>query len=280
MATAKEKKALEEQRAKAVSLNPEEMAEGGGLLDNIRATIKEATFVMTDYGGKSSMVRPAAHLVLEEPDGEIHDDQFWSCGKAEDWVPSDDGKYLIPTGLKTQIHKSSNLGMFLQSLMDCGFPADKFDADIGFLVGLEAHFQQVDTGREKKKSKDGTREYADTALCVAEIFNFPWEKKGGKSGGGKTAKKTAPKKAPKAQADDEGGRDGDLESEAMTVIMGIVAESGDDGIVKKALATAIMQAREGEDQKVTNKILKLAFSDAFLEGDGVPWTYEDGVLTM
>lgn len=288
MATAQEKKKAEEARAKAASLNPNDMATGGGLLDNIRATIVEAKFEMTDYGGRSPSKRPAAHLILEEPDGERHEDQWWSVGKPEEWMPSDDGAYIIPTGLRKQIHVSSKFGMLTQSALNCGFPEDKFDPDIGFLVGTEAHFQQVATGREKKKSKDGSREYEDTALCMAEIFKFPWEKAGAKSagaggkksGGASTGK--GKKAADKDPEPDTGGDDagGDVETAAQELIFEILVEAGGT-IQKKELAAKIMQARKDSgDNKGTNAMMKLAFNDGFLGSDVHPWSYDGGVLSV
>jgi hypothetical protein len=281
--TAKQKKEAEAQAAKAVSLNPDDMAEGGGLLDNIRATITDAKFVMTNYQGKSQIMRPAAHLTLTEiVDGEelVHDDQFWSCGKAEDWMPSDDGKYLIPTGMKKQIHKSSNFGMFLVSALDCGFPGDKFDSDISFLIGTEAHFHQIVVAdRGKTKTKDG-KEYDAQVMCLAEIFKFPWEKAKGKSA--KTSGKQSKGKGKgKAKAEPEADDGADLNADAQAIIMELLVEAGGE-MAKKDLASKIMQHQKdaGGDQKTTNQMLKLAFNDEYLGGDDQPWTYEDGVLTM
>jgi hypothetical protein len=50
--TAKQKKEAEAQAAKAVSLNPDDMAEGGGLLDNIRATITDAKVCNDELSGQ------------------------------------------------------------------------------------------------------------------------------------------------------------------------------------------------------------------------------------
>lgn len=285
MANAKEKKQAEEQAARAVSLCPDDMQEGGGLLDNIVITVKSAQFVVTDYGGKSKIKRPAAHLVLTEMvNGEEydHDDQFWSCGKMEDWVPSDDGKYLIPTGVKTQIHKSSNFGMLMASLMDNGWPKDKFDADIGFLTGAKFHMMQTASGRPDTE-KDG-KTYKDTVLCVAEILQYPWEegKKSGGGGGKKTAKKAPSKSAHKTQDEDSGSGSGDddLDADLAAIVLQLAIEAGEDGITKKALASKISAARKGEDQKVTNKMLAIVFKPGFLESEDAPWDFDGTTVTM
>jgi hypothetical protein len=298
MANAKEKAELEKQAAMAVSLCPDDMTEGGGLLNNVRVMITAARFEMTNYGGRAQMMKPAALLVLEEPDGTVHEDQWWSCGKAEDWMPSDDGKYLIPTGLQKQINKSSNFGMLMQSFMDCGFKADKFSADINFLVGTEFHLQQVVAeGRDKVKSKDGTKEYEPTVPCAAEIFKFPWDTKkaaSGNTGGSKTggtAKKTVAKKkaAAKVKPSDDGGsetvEDGgnDLEALAMEVILDTLSNSEDGSVAKKALPVKIMQymKENGHAQKVATDVNKLLFSsDEYLNREGQPWTYEGGIISL
>lgn len=284
MATGKQKKD-EEVRANAASLLYDDMDEGGGLLNDVIVTFKEPKFVRTNYGGKSSTYRPAAHILLVEDDGTTYDDQFWSAGKDTDWVPSDDGHYLVKVGAKSGISKSSNFGLLMKSLMENGFPKDKVDQDITFLDGVKVHLrQQVVADRDKVKSKDGTKEYDATVLAVAEIIEYPWEKKTGaaKSGGGK--KKAANKKA-QDQQEDGGGDDGaaDPEQAAVEYIVSKLAENP-EGVNKALLPSMLIKDKNAGnvdmDTGFANKVIAVIFKPGWAEQEGHPWTAEGGTLKL
>jgi hypothetical protein len=267
---------------KVASLLYDEMDEGGGLLNDIRATITKAEFVMTDYGGRAKMgKKPAAHLVLEEPDGTVHDDQWWTCGKTEDWVPSEDGHFLVPMGLKNQINKKSFLGRLLGSVMEQGFPKDKVSADIAFLEGLEAHWRQQSTGRKTQRDGKDT-EYDETVLCVAQIFKYPWEKKSG-GGGGKKSTSSGSKSAAKSVGSGGGGGSGDAggggnaEDVVTGFILGKIVENP-DGIAKADMPKMLMDnAKEMDwDVKLVQGMISAVFNPAWSESDERPWVVDGG----
>lgn len=274
-----------EKEQQGLSFAPDDMAEGGGLLDNIRATITGGAFEVTNYGGKAKQKVFAARLDLEEQNGTAHEDQWWKMGDVEDWVAINGGRGFDRAGVKDAVNKGTNFGIFMNSLIDAGFPADKLTPDIGCLFGLEAHFQQqIVEGRDKIKSKDGSKEYDPKVLCVAEIFSFPWEKKSkAKTGGGKKSSAKG-----KGTTESNGADTGveDATAQIITEILLEVAEQSEDGTVeipKKSLGTSIMKkakANDDIDPKMTNQMVKKAFEDEFLGAQDRPWTYEDGVLSM
>ena len=107
-------------------LRPSGFSEGGGLLDDVNATVKEARFEIFDYQGKGNAA-PSARFTLSLEDGsEVS--QNWSCGKATDWTPSEDGKTLVAIGRATSLNRQSNVALLLESIVNSGFPEDRISA--------------------------------------------------------------------------------------------------------------------------------------------------------
>ena len=254
----------------AVSLNPEDFTEGGGLIDDIDVILKENVFDMFDYNGTVQPGVPSLKITMDHEGDDVV--QYYSMGSANDWLPSEDGKQLIAVGKAQNIRLSSNGGIFLKSLIDAGFPADKLSDDISILDGLQAHVIRVPApkrpGLEKKEKK-----YEDTILIVSEIKALPWEKKTPKGAPGKAAGKAtaAGKKSP---AKKEETSEGDVSEEATNAILTILADAG--SITKKELPGVLFKAEK--DNPSRNDIIKMAFDEDFLSGG--PWGYADGVLTL
>lgn len=254
-----------------VSLKPSEAVEGGGLLDDVDAVVKEASFAMFDYQGQRSIPIPTLQLILEVEGEEKTYQQNWSVGKPEDWMPSEDGKRLIAIGKAQGLNTTSNTMLFLTSLVNAGYPEDKLTDDVSDLVGLEAHFNRVAApNRAGLVKKEGDRD--QTVLIVTDIKKLPWETK---KATGKPAK-TATTKAGKTVAPPptEGGVD--LSTKAAETIMEIVVEEGGT-LAKKAIPAALFKKLAGDPDK--NDILKIAYKDDFLGAiEGL--SYADGILTL
>jgi hypothetical protein len=264
--------------ANALNLNPEAFVEGGGLVDDVDVTFSKVRFEEFDYNGKAASPVPALKLVIDVAGDEIT--QYYSMGRLQDWIPSEDGKQLLQAGQATSIRLTSNGGIFLKSLVDAGFPADKLGEDVSILDGTQVHMIQVPEpsrpGLKKNKEQLEKEEKfgPKTILVVSEVQTLPWEKK---SPGGKKAKKAAPKKTAKKaaakKADPTPAGDDDLEGKATEWVMEMLA---DGDLTKKELPQRIFKERAGDDDK--NAVIKLVFSDDFLNAG--PWEFEDGVLSM
>ena len=257
-----------------VSLRPSDMVEGG-LLDDVVATVVEARFVMWDYDGKSDSgdVPLLKCTLATDDDHEV--DQYWSAGSAKDWAPSADGKRLIPVGNAKGINLRSNLGVFLTSAINAGFPPEKLEDDISVLDGMVAHFIQVAapkrSGLPVRAREDG-REFEKTILTVDEISKLPWEK--GKGGKSKTTSKSGKGKAASSSKD---AGDGEVEAKAEEVIVLGLAEAEDAGLKKKELPGLVL--KYAKDFSGRTKLLKVIYDEDFLTGEDRPWVYEDGVIT-
>ena len=263
--------------SQAASLNPDQFSEGGGLIDDVDVTLVKARFVAFDYNGKSADGDvPCLKVDIQTEDDEI--EQYYSMGKLVDWLPSDDGKQLLSVGSATAIRLTSNGGIFLRTLVDAGFPADKLGEDISVLDGLEAHMMQIPEPtrsgikktkeQEEKEKKFGPK----TILTVTAINKLPWEKAKTKKKPGKAAKTAKPKTTKKTKKEEADTGSGDVESKVAEFILGLLAEEG--AAAKKDLPAKIFADFKEDPDK--SAMVKLAFDDEFLEAG--PWAYEDGTL--
>lgn len=245
-----------------VSLDPTTMYEGGGLVDDLDATIEEAAFVMFDYGGKAPIPVPAAHFKLVGEDGEARD-QYWSIGK--DFAPSSDGGTLVATGTSTSLNKGSNFGILMASIVESGFPSNRLTDSIKVLEGMKCHFSRVAApkrGTVKAPRADG-KVYDDTILVISKIHQLPWEAKPGKKGATGATKGKA------------GGGDASMDEELMEVVQTILLEKGGEITRQQLAAAAFASLKENPNR---NAMVKRVYEDEFLQNG--PWGYEKGVVSL
>ena len=256
-----------------ISLKPSEATEGGGLLDDVQATIKSAKFEQWDYNGKVDYTIPALRLELVVDGEDEPHEQYYSMGSQKQFSASKDGKTLQAIGTAQTLNAGSNGMIFLGSLVNAGFPEDQMEDDITVLNGTVAHFirQPAPKRGSINNKKEGDRE--STILVVDAIISLPGEKPKKGAGGKSPAAKTG-KGAAKKTADDEGA----TEQDAVDAIMEILAEKP-DGVMKQALPALIFA--KVKDKANKNDIIQLAFKGEFLGGDDRPWTYgDDGKITL
>lgn len=256
---------------KGVGLGVSDMVEGTGLLNDAVVKWTECEFVEWDYNGKSPNPVAAFRVAMEDEDGEEHE-QYFSCGSAEDWEPSDDGKELVPIGRASGINKGCNFAILIGSLIEAGFPEDKIGNNCSVFEGMVARMVRVPapkrSGLIRAPRADG-KEYEPTNLVVDTIEKLPWEggkgKKGsGKSGGkGKTTKKDVTPDVEEDEIDD-------LATETVMEVL----EENPKGLDKKKLSAAVFKALKGNANR--NAVVQKVYDDDFLN-DG-PWTYEKGVV--
>jgi len=267
--------------AKTASLNPETFLEGGGLIDDVDVEIKSAKFVMFDYNGTVVPGVPSLEITFDADGQEFVEN--YSMGKADDWVPSDDGAQLVAVGTSTSIRMSTNGGIFLKHLVEAGYPAENLDDSIAVLEGLKAHVIRVpeperkNVVKSKKKQEREAKYGPDTIVVVSGILELPGEAKPkGKAIGKAKAKTTTTKATAKAEAKAPvaGGDDDALADKATEAIMELLAAG--DPIDQKKLPMALFAALKTDPDR--NGIMQLAVKPAFLEAG--PWVFEDGTLSM
>jgi len=252
-------------------LRPSGFSEGGGLLDDVNATVKEARFEIFDYQGKGNAA-PSARFTLSLEDGsEVS--QNWSCGKATDWTPSEDGKTLVAIGRATSLNRQSNVALLLESIVNSGFPEDKIGDDISIFEGMEAHFVRVPAPERKgltKRTDAQGNVIEQTVLVVDKIIKLPWEKKASAPKGQAKAPASAPKAPARAAAEGE-----DLTEVASAAVLEILAENP-DGVAKAQLPALLFKKLASHPKKA--QIMQVAFKNEFLSSGS--WTYDKGKLSL
>jgi len=238
------------------SLNPETFTEGGGLLDDVDATIKEANYEMFTYPN-TSISAPALKVVLTDDDGQDHT-QHYTCGDSKNMAPSGDGTKLIPLGKSKSLSKDSNPAMLMPSLLEAGFPTSSLNgSDCTVLVGIKAHWLRKPVPKKKPNDKDRS------VLCATEVISLPGEK-------GKAKKTTA--KATAAAATSDGD---DFASDARTLVMEVLATNG--SIDKKALLAQVTKLGADRRMKVRNIIPLI--TDDFLGSDEAVWNFDGNTIS-
>ena len=269
-----------------VSLKPSDAVEGGGLLDDVDVKISEAKFAMFDYMGKAQPV-PALLLRLDSLDGSDLINQYWSMGKPLDWMPSDDGKELVPIGKATELVLSSNGMILLASAVNAGFPESKLGDDISILAGTECHVNRV--AAPKRTGMVSSKEN-QTILTITKIHKLPWDAAAEKPKGAKSTS-TATTAKPRTRTTKAAAKTTTAKTEAPTVsiddiatefILGVLADDDTmkdypDGIPKAKLAPCAF-AKFPADDPNRSATVKKVFDDEFLNAG--PWNYASGKISM
>lgn len=258
-----------------VSLKPSDAVEGGGLLDDEDVKVVESKFTMFDYGGKAQPV-PALMFKLDRMDDTEPVVQYWSMGKALDWIPSDDGRELVPIGKATQLTVGSNGMLLITSLINAGVPESKLGDDVSIFEGMECHMNRV----AAPVRKGLTQKEGQTILTVSKIHKMPWDTPTAKSKGGGKRKAAASKGKATAAVASNGAAD--IEALAIEFILGILAndetmQGFPEGIPKAKLAPEAFAALSSDDPN-RSAIVRKVFEDAFLNAG--PWSYAGGKISM
>lgn len=242
-----------------IGLGPSTFVEGTGLISDVDAAFKEVEFVLWDYNGKIPEPAPALRALLGVEGEEV--EQYWSAGSAREFVPSDDGKMLLPVGSQAGLNKNCNAVQLLQSIADAGFEdaEHKIEDDISIFEGMIAHVVRVPApkrpGLAKPARADG-RVYEDQVLVVDSIIKLPWESEKGK--------KAAPKEETEA---------GPLEDKATATVLEVLEKH--KSVDKKQLVGFAHSVLKGDSDR--SAIITMIYKDEFLK-DG-PWSFDDGVVS-
>jgi hypothetical protein len=241
------------------SLRPSDAVEGGGLLDNVDVTWTKCLFEMWDYNG-TQPASPAFKVEMEMEDGDKAG-QYFSCGKAEDWSPSQNGSKLIPIGGAQKLNKASNFMILLDSLVKADFPEDKIGEEATVFEGLECHMVRVPApkrpGLAPAKPRADGRTYERTNFVVDVIHKLPWDKGAGSSGKGTESE--------------------DLKSKTTAAILEILG-SNPKGFQKQKLAGLVFTNLNASKDKDANAAAQLALKENFIK-EG-PWNYDKGIVSL
>ena len=246
---------------------------GGGLINDVDVTIKQARWVIWDYAGKSQKNTLAAHITYVDEDKQ-ENDAYYSAGDPESFQPGkrDGGKTLDKIGKREQLSDSTNFFQFISSVVNAGYPEDMIDgSDITFLEGLKVHVLREAQPERKGIAKDPADTREKTVLCVSKIYNLPKGAGAGAKGTGTGTTKAAAGKGNGAAVE------GDLESNTVDAVLAALAEAN-GSLTKPRLSQALFKQLKGNPD--SQKMITLSFKDDFLAAEGRPWIFNGTEISM
>lgn len=156
---------------KYASLDPSTFT-AGGLIDDVDATMTDVLACEWDYNGQQAP-GPALAIEFTDPAGQAHI-QYFSAGKLEDWKPDASGEGFIPVSGKTGFTSSTNLAMFLDSLIKAGFPTALLaDGNVKRMIGTQVHVVQHITERKGLIRTGKNADRPPSVLLVTKLIALP-----------------------------------------------------------------------------------------------------------
>lgn len=232
---------------------PSSFKKGGGRLNGVDGVITGYEFTTTYPFGdgnqkKKSDFNSLYFVQSVRQDGADEDilDPLWA-GNADNFEISDDGLTITPVEEGFGIGLNSDLGKFINSMCENGFPETNLPDDnepINYeaIIGTRCRFVQVaQVGRDgkpmKRVAKAGKykgKEFDQTSTQVSAVLALPGDKSSSKAGKpAKTAGKVAgPVKGKAAKADD-------VSDLAKETLLSILADQDDNSIAKAKIRMKI-----------------------------------------
>jgi hypothetical protein len=243
---------------RALSFNPND-AVAGGLLDDADVLIKEARICLWDYNGKANTTC-AIRVAFVDGEDKQHE-QYYSVGAPDRYVPSEDGRQVLPVAGATGLNTNSNAFRFIKSLVDSGVPADFIATDIGKLDGMRVHVKQF--AQEKRAGLNQPQDDKNrTSLLVTKLIAMPGEKPKGGTTKAATASKPATG-APASAPATTNAPSAEVADKAVIYIAQVLAANG--GSVSRAKISQLVfqaanAAKDGDKQALT----KIVYDEKFL----------------
>lgn len=242
--------------SKGAILDPSQHSKGGKVPDG-DYTIKSVTCEMFDYGGQTEP-GPALCFVFSG-DGTDHE-QYYSAGKAERLVPSDDKKRMVhPRGEAATWSEGSNASLMLSSLMKAGFPKERLTGDDvtvfnGARVTITAVAQQKRGMANEKEGK--------VISLVTKILGLPGEK------AARPTTKPAAATASSAAAPVSTSANGALDETAISAVMQALEAAPDHTLKVKGLAVRCLKFASGTKLNDLTKLITADWLAAQAEATG------------
>ncbi len=269
-----------------MSLAPEDMVKGG-LLDDVDVKIIHARIKVWDYdpfdmgNGTMGIETLALRLDLKELESGDESFQMWSIGDVSQFAPVDDGDRegagIGMTGDRTAFVQTSNFGMLMASLVDCGVPQSKLKGGrVDVLEGIKMHVIRTAAPKRPGLASSDKDNRDKTILVCSAILpdGLPWDKKGKKA-----SKRAAPKKAttstPAAEVSSE------INDQAVTMLVAILNQKGGAVPLKNIKAaglSVLVKEKVTSDAAVRKAILDVATDAEWLAENGFELT--DGEVSL
>jgi hypothetical protein len=271
----------------------------GGLINDIDVTFTDAQTTTWDMNGAVSPDTPFLAVEMTDGNGAAHI-QYYSAGKPEDWQPEESGEGFVSNSGKTGVNSTTNLGMFLSSLVDAGFPTEMLaDGNLKAVIGTQAHVLQKVLERQGlvRTGKNASR--PNQVLLVSKIIALPGAGAGAgagvggtkgkavqpKAGAGASASKTVSGKPNGQAANANVSADGDALANSVYKALRLhLAATGEPIPVKDMpKVTYAYYKAEGLDQKEANKAVALCGKQSFratLGENGIEYDADAGTVAL
>jgi hypothetical protein len=253
-----------------------------GLIDDVDIEITDAacaTAAQAENYNSDDTEAPLFLVEMTDVNGSAHN-QYYSLGKSDDWAPSPGGEGFVAVSGKTSINATTNLGMFLKSLVENGFPAEVLaTGNLKSIIGTKAHVMMKQTDRKSLVRAGRDQSKPTGVLLISKIISLP--EPGGKkaTGVGKTAAPATAKSAVGGKANGAAKASNDEYAEIdPKLIEGLTESLAENGVVplKDVMKIAVSQFKGTPHNSAAIKRSRdMAFLDQF-KGDGYEGIKFDG----
>lgn len=246
----------------------------GGILPEGDYQIREARFSVFDYGGRGpATIALRAFMVpwdlkSNKPTGASEQEQYYSCGPVEQFAVVHEGKSLEAVGTRSQLSNQSNFYLFVQNIVNAGFPEDKWGEDISVLDGVVCHITHIplpkrDMPRSNLTGQQPQEQQRDRTLpVVSVIHSLPWEKKGAAKA--KSAATPATKKAeakPEPEPEPASGTNGDDVADVMPEVLDAILGGNEMVITALRIQCFKVLTQKLKDNAKARNLLDATFKD-------------------
>ena len=247
---------------KLVSMNPEQFT--FGMVDNVDVEFTDAaasTAAQADGYNADDAEAPLFIVEMTDANGSAHA-QYYSLGKSEDWAPSQGGEGFVSVSGKNSINATTNLGMFLKSLVENGFPPDLLaSGNLKCIIGTKVHVLMKQTERQGLKRGGANTNRPTGVLLVSKIHSLPGTDA---KSAAKASVKSAGGKTNGVAATSASGDSDDIDSVLVEKLIEALGEADGNVLPKKALIPIASAAFKGKPQY--SKAIARSNAADFLKG--------------
>lgn len=255
-----------------LSLKPKDAETGGGLLDDLDVVISKCRFGLWDYNGAIPQPIFALGVTFKDDDGN-EAVQWYSAGKTEHHIPTDDGRKAQAVGKEAKgLHESTNAMLFIASLVNSGFPEDKIGDDVSVFEGTRVHVNRVPKPKSGFAPGGAAPKGDGKILVVTKVYETGEKPKSGAKAKAKVAE-VAQEQAATATAQSNGA----IPVKAQEAVINVLSAKG-GSVAKNMLAAEIFKIMSKDPDR--NAIIQMAFSDDFLGQSGQPWQFDGTTVSL
>lgn len=258
--------------ARGASLDPSTHTKGGAVPDG-DYLIKSVSCEVWDYNGKGPE-GPAIAVVYADPkDPATTYTQYYSAGKAEFLMPSEDKRRMVhPQGEDAKYAGGSNASVWLSSILKAGFPSERMAGDdVTVFTGATVTVQTVaQAKRGMADEKEGK-----TIPLVSKIVALP----GAKAGAARpTQAKATVAATPQSAATPAASSNGDLDGIAMGAVAQALEAAPEHSLKVKGLAVRCLKFAPGTKLNDLTKLITAEWLVA--NADAAGWATDGETVTL